>query len=83
MDDTQAQRPLTFGEKVVGISFNPSNDPIVDEIKRGYADLIDKLDRIRNDAKAGWGEQERLASIAITQAEDAQMWAVKAATWRD
>jgi len=28
-------------------------------------------------------EQKRLASVAITQAQDAQMWATKAITWKD
>jgi hypothetical protein len=29
------------------------------------------------------GESVRLTSIAITEAQTAQMWAVKAATWKD
>ena len=47
------ERTLTFGEKAVGLSFNPS------------------------------GERRRMLSIAITEAQTAQMWAVKAATWSD
>lgn len=79
----QGERELTFGEKAVGLTFNPSNNPTVDEIKRGYAALIDTMHRIRTDAARNGGEQGRLASIAITEAQSAQMWAVKAATWRD
>jgi cell division protein FtsL len=29
------------------------------------------------------GEHKRLASIAITELQTAQMWAVKAVTWKD
>jgi len=29
------------------------------------------------------GEHKRLASVAITEAQAAQMWAVKALTWKD
>lgn len=72
----------TFGQKAVGLSFNPSNDDAVSKCKQGFADLIDQLNDLRNDCEAT-GEQRRLASIAITEAQGAQMWAVKALTWKD
>lgn len=80
-----AQTPpptLTFGEKAVGRLFNPSGNNSVDRSKAIYANIIDELDNFRNrpDATA---EQIRLASIAITEAQGAQMWAVKALTWKD
>jgi len=72
---------LTYGQKAVGISFNPSGDDKVAKVKQMYADIIDMLDGISDDA---WlGEKCRLASIAITEAQTAQMWAVKALTWKD
>lgn len=78
------ERPLTFGEKAVGLTFNPGGNPDVEKIKRGFADLIDMMDELRRTANAvGPNEQGRLASIAITEAQAAQMWAVKAVTWRD
>jgi len=43
--------------------------------------VIDILYDMRQSAHSV--EQARLASIAITEAQGAQMWAVKAATWRD
>ena len=70
----------TFGQKAVGLSFNPSNDSSVDNLKRLYAEIIDSLNDFRN---SGSPEQKRLASIAITEAQGAQMWAVKAVTWKD
>jgi hypothetical protein len=45
----------TFGQRAVGLSFNPSNDDAV---------------------------AQRMASVAITEAQTAQMWAVKAITWK-
>ncbi len=70
----------TFGERAVGLSFNPSGDSEVDEIKRLYAQIIDKMDALRS---GGRSEAGRLAAIAITEAQGAQMWAVKALTWKD
>lgn len=74
-------KDLTFGQKAVGLTFNPSNNGDVDEVKRLYADVIDGLDVLRN--KDVSPEKKRLASIAITEAQTAQMWAVKAITWKD
>ena len=71
----------SFGEKAVGLSFNPSGDAAVDEIKRLYARVIDHMHARRG--SAGSGEAARLYSIAITEAQAAQMWAVKALTWCD
>jgi hypothetical protein len=71
----------TFGQKAVGLSFNPSNDSSVDNLKRLYAGIIDVLHACR--LENGSPEVKRLASIAITEAQGAQMWAVKAVTWKD
>jgi len=76
------QNNLTFGEKAVGLTFNPSGDPIVNELKREYAKIIDLCEMKRQSLMAGSGAH-RLWSIAITEAQGAQMWSVKAATWKD
>ena len=75
--------PLTqsFGMKAVGITFNPSGDNQVAECKQTFADAIDQMNDLRNASDSP--EQRRLASIAITELQGAQMWAVKALTWRD
>lgn len=72
---------MTYGEKAVGLSFNPSADPAVDEVKRKFAELIDMMANLRE--ASGRSEKSRLASVAITEMQTAQMWAVKAITWRD
>lgn len=71
---------LTFGQKAVGVTFNPSQNQAVASIKQKFADLIDDLDGLRNDPNMGAGVK-RHASIAITDLETAQMRAVKALTW--
>lgn len=72
----------SFGQKAVGLTFNPSGDPKVQKLKELYAEIIDLLAEER--ASAGHpSERGRLASVAITEAQTAQMWAVKAVTWKD
>lgn len=71
---------LTFGQKAVGRNFNPSNDPYVDKMKQHYADIIDQLNELRSQTDDP--EVKRLCSVAITEAQGAQMWAVKAITWK-
>lgn len=68
----------TFGGKAVGISFNPSGDEKVQRLKELYAEVIDILNDDRGDNR---DERARLASVAITEAQTAQMWAVKAVTF--
>jgi hypothetical protein len=75
-------RELTFGEKAVGLTFNPSGDPLVNKIKALYAEIIDICDAARQPDDVSPGAA-RHWSIAIIDAETAQMRAVKAATWRD
>lgn len=82
MTETElVQQVLTFGQEAVGLSFNPSNDDAVAQCKQMYANIIDQMNDYRNREGATEG-QKRHASIAITMAEDAQMRAVKALTWK-
>jgi hypothetical protein len=69
----------TFGTKAVGIKFNPSKNPTVDVVKIRFADVIDVMNELR--ASTQDPEVKRLCSVAITEAQTAQMWAVKALTW--
>jgi hypothetical protein len=73
-------RELTFGEKAVGRTFNPGNILEVDEIKLDFANIIDTLNDMRTET--GDAEVKRMLSLAITDAQTAQMWAVKAVTWQ-
>lgn len=75
------EKQLTFGQKAVGLSFNPSGDEGVTRCKQGFADLIDQMNDLRNNSDSAG--MNRHVSIAITQMENAQMRAVKALTWKD
>lgn len=72
---------LSYGCKAVGLDFNPSGDSDVTEVKKAYATVIDRLHQLRDEA--GHSEKGRLLSVAITEAQTAQMWAVKGITWKD
>ena len=73
---------MTRGEYRVGVSFNPSGNDIVHQIKQQSADLIDLIESIpgaeMRDIRGS--EVGRLKALAQTHIEDAAMWAVKAAT---
>jgi hypothetical protein len=82
---TPGERPFTLGERRVRISFNPNQAPHVAELKRQAAAFIDYCEALRQIAaerppQVDAGELHRLVSLAQTHAEDAAMWAVKAAT---
>jgi len=72
-------KELSYGQKAVGLTFNPSADGNVQHIKELYAEIIDFC----NGMTVGNLNPEaiRLFKIAITEAQTAQMWAVKAITW--
>lgn len=72
-------RSLTFGEQLVGLNFNPSNDDSVSKAKRLCAELADLLDEEMNKR-----EVSRLSAIlhhhAIGEILNAQMMVVKVLT---
>lgn len=74
----EAQRELTFGEKAVGLTFNPSGNKKVQDIKEKMASVIDLVytPTINDDKFA-----DELENTAIQQLILAQMAAVKSATW--
>jgi hypothetical protein len=71
----ESQKPETLGEKRCHISFNPSADDKIGTFKRKMADAIDYCNNellLTED-----GEAKRCFSIAMTELETAQMYAVK------
>ena len=84
---------MTKGEYRVGISFNPSANDSVAQIKRSAAGLIDLIETIptpeltdeMSDDEWEVGMEQtveivRLKALAQTAIEEGAMWAVKAAT---
>lgn len=71
---------LSFGEELVGIEFNPSNDGAVAEIKEAaaaFANVLEKYSRtIGRD-----NLPSRFIDESVTYLVVAQMLAVKAVTW--
>ena len=78
--DEIREHGTTLGEKRVGIGFNPSGDNAVAQIKRLAADFIDRVNAIEPGAFEDPGEVGRLKALAMTHAENAASWGVKAAT---
>lgn len=70
---------MTFGQRACGVSFNPGGNVTVAAIKDQFAALVDTLHAGREAATDP--EVKRMLSIAITETQTAQMWAVKAVTW--
>ena len=68
---------MTLGNKRVRTDFNVSGNPSISEIKMRMAHFIDYVDDLDS---TGNGEIARLKALAITNAELASMWAVKAFT---
>lgn len=79
--ESAGPREPSYGEKAVGLTFNPSQMPAVDRIKKLYAEIIDSLWNSMGDADDAH-EFNRQYEIAIIEAQTAQMWAVKAITWK-
>ena len=83
----EVQRELTFGEKAVGLTFNPSGDEKVNEAKRLMANALDLLQQVELE-KSDYGKvkQDWEANVFRTNAfnkiVDAQMALVKYITWR-
>lgn len=72
---------LSFGQKAVWLTFNPGGSDEVNKFKQIMAVLIDDMNDLRNKTKSQ--ETKRLCSVAITELQWAQMWGVKAITWKD
>lgn len=72
-------RPLSVAERMAGVGFNPGQRADVANCKDGYAERIAEMISLREHSPDP--EVKRLASIAITSLQTAQMFAVKAITW--
>ena len=69
----------TYWELLVWITFNPSNDDLVNQLKSKYAEIINLLDNAKQ-TQSTHTQRQRYIAIAITEAQTAQMRAVKAVT---
>ena len=75
MNNEQITRELTLGESRCHINFNPSADDKIGTFKRMMADAIDYCNKEARSTEDP--EAKRCFSIAMTELETAQMYAVK------
>lgn len=71
MEERETTREITFGEKRVQRSFNPSANKDVETIKQSFANIIDALESIKND------KNKREIELAEQYAETACMYSIK------
>ena len=82
------QQELTFGQKAVGLTFNPSGEDNVTKAKQLIAEAIDLLEKDhaeKTDNGAGTSTRirELLKTAAFNAIIAAQMALVKYLTWKD
>lgn len=79
----ETTREMTFGEKAVGLTFNHAEGEVgatVHAIKVAFAEAIDKI-QVERAKDTTPSEKGAMLTLAIREAQTAQMWAVKAVTW--
>lgn len=79
---------LTFGQKAVGFTFNPSGDPRVAQAKQLIADAIDLLEEVHrektdNGAASSTWFRNVFRTEAFNQLVNASSSLVKYLTWQD
>lgn len=72
--------PLSYGEKLAGVSFNPSNDPKVDTAKRLCAQLGDLVHGHYHSKETSGLLETQIYNHAIGELLNAQMVIVKLLT---
>ncbi len=87
-ENNETTRPLTEGELLVGLTFNPSGRPDVTRAKQISAELIDLVQENHGIATEGGSKQASwyrnvLRTAAVNAVITAQMAVVKILTWND
>ena len=72
-------RPASFGETLMGINFNPSQDPLVGHVKSTMANLADIVNA--NTFEFNSESKKMLSKMALEQLVLAQMAVVKVLTF--
>lgn len=80
---SKEEKITTVGEKRVRVTFNPSNDDYVHQLKESGAKFIDLVSSAAsnpNFTDEQVSEFRRLKALAMTSIEEGTMWGVKMAT---
>lgn len=74
------ERELTPGEKAVGITFNPSQNEQVDQLKLLFAKAFDIVETSipADDGTVETARKRKMRDAALHEIVSAQKWAVKA-----
>jgi hypothetical protein len=80
--ENEVTRELTFGEKAVGLTFNPSGDEKVNKAKQLMADALDLLKESEAEKTDISWESNVLRTEAFNSVVRAQMSLVKYITWK-
>lgn len=75
-EQISTSREMTFGEKLVGLTFNPSGDEKVNRVKQLCAELADLLEETNKSQESSYLGNTFYGG-AIRRILDAQMWSVK------
>ena len=67
---------LSFGQKLVGLTFNPSGDPKVNRIKELAAEMADLITEVNNQQESSYLSSTFYGG-AVRRILDAQMYSVK------
>ena len=83
-EDTGVQRELTPGEQAVGLTFNPSGDEKVKELKELFAKAFDIVEGSvsADDGTLATARRRKLRDAALHEIITAQMWSVKVVTYK-
>ena len=71
----------TLGKRLVGFDFNPDGNPDVWQIKKAFAEMIDRMLAVQKLTKDPVLSQ--LCTEAIRNCITAQMWCVKVETFKE
>lgn len=77
----QSERPLSFGEMLVGIDFNVGNRSDIDMIKTKIAEIADLLNEKHLDSPSNY-QRSLIYNEAVASLLAAQMMAVKYVTFK-
>ena len=82
LDQVEEARQLTYGEKLVGVNFNPSNDDSISTVKKLFAEIADIVNNEIGvvSAKETTAMQQTLFHHTIGEILNAQMNVVKLLT---
>ena len=75
-NETKSKKEITFGQKLVGLTFNPSGDEKVTKAKQLCAELADLLEEVNKNQESSYLGNTFYGG-AIRRILDAQMWSVK------